>query len=343
MFYHAQFICYPTERHPSYHAANLAMLPNGKLAMVCFCGSRESAKDTVNMLFTLETDGTWSDGRAVVDEPEHASGNAVLMPVPDGRVILFYTLSYSQTMANWADSLVHYRFSEDSGETWGEAHTLTEEYGYIVRQPGVILSSGEWLLPIYDNRGGGKPEYEGMGGNEGSVFISGDGGQHWQRYGRMVAGAGTAQPNVIELEPGHLLAFLRTRNFWNGENPDWAYLYRAESWDYGRNWTHPVPTALPNNNSSMQMIRLQSGALVLAYNHQQQRLRSPLNVALSDDQGETWCFRRELEPLDPDGAEFSYPAILQTPDGLIHIAYTYKRTHMKHVVVDEEWIRQGRV
>jgi predicted neuraminidase len=173
--------------------------------------------------------------------------------------------------------------------------------------------------------------------------ISSDGGLHWRRYGRMVAGAGTAQPNVIELEPGHLIAWLRSRNFWNGYNPAWAYIYRAESWDYGRNWTHPVPTGLPNNNSSMQVTRLQSGALALAYNHQQQRLRSPLNVALSDDQGETWPYCRELEPFNPDGAEFSYPAILQTPDGLIHVAYTYKRTHIKHVVVDEEWIRQGQV
>ena len=75
---------------------------------------------------------------------------------------------------------------------------LTEELGYICRQPGIILSNGEWLLPIYDNRGGGKAEHRGMGGNEGSVVISGDGGSHWQRYGRMVADAGTAQPTVVD-------------------------------------------------------------------------------------------------------------------------------------------------
>jgi predicted neuraminidase len=215
---------------------------------------------------------------------------------------------------------------------------LTEEIGFLCRQPGLILSNGEWLLPIYDNRGGARPEYAGMGGNEGSVVISNDGGRCWRRYGRMVADAGTAQPTVVELEPGHLRAWLRTRNFWNGENPAWAFIYRAESADHGRNWTRPQPTMLPNNNSSIQVRRLQSSALALVYNHQSGRIRSPLNIALSYDDGETWPVRRELEPFSPEGFEFSYPAIAQTPDGTIHVAYTWKRTHMKHVAIDQEWI-----
>ena len=129
------------------------------------------------------------------------------------------------------------------------------------------------------------------------AWISSDGGAHWQRYGRMVADAGTAQPAVIEVAPGHLRAWLRTRNFWNGENPAWACIYRAESHDNGRNWTRPVRTLLPNNNSSLQVICLRSGALALVYNHQAGRTRSPLNIALSYDHGDTWPVMRELEPF----------------------------------------------
>ena len=33
-------------------------------------------------------------------------------------------------------------------------------------------------------------------------------------------------------------------------------------------------------------------------------------------------------------AEFSYPAIIQTSDGMVHISYTWKRQKVKHAVID---------
>jgi len=59
--------------------------------------------------------------------------------------------------------------------------------------------------------------------------------------------------------------------------------------------------------------------------------RSPLNVAVSDD-GEHWKAALVLE--DEPKQRFSYPAVIQTSDGMVHILYTWKRKKMKHVVVD---------
>jgi predicted neuraminidase len=337
MIFTSQFIFGPTRRFPASHAANLAVLPEGHLGFVCFRGQVEGSADNIISMQTLSGDGTWSRPRVVVDDPEGAAGNAVLMPLPDGRVALFYVLSHVEPAGRWANSLIYFRFSEDNGKTWGERRALTEEFGFLCRQPGLILANGEWLLPAYDNRVG-SAQSPGIGCHEGSVWVSADSGKNWRRYGRMAADAGTAQPSVVEIRPGHLRAWLRTRNFWNGENPAWAFIYRSESFDNGRNWTRPQPTLLPNNNSSIQVCRLKSGALALVYNHQSGRMRSPLNIALSYDNGENWPVMREIEPFSPEGNEYSYPAIAQTPDGLIHVAYTYLRTHMKHVVVDQEWI-----
>src|SRR5262249_61083923 len=60
--------------------------------------------------------------------------------------------------------------------------------------------------------------------------------------------------------------------------------------------------------------------------------RAPLNVAVSDD-GKSWKAALTLESGPPE-AEYSYPAVIQSSDGLVHITYTWKRKKVKHVVID---------
>jgi predicted neuraminidase len=67
----------------------------------------------------------------------------------------------------------------------------------------------------------------------------------------------------------------------------------------------------------------------LIYNHTTTG-RSPLNVAISKD-GKSWSAGPVLES---DSGEYSYPAVIQTSDGLVHITYTWKRQKVKHVVID---------
>jgi len=59
--------------------------------------------------------------------------------------------------------------------------------------------------------------------------------------------------------------------------------------------------------------------------------RTPLNVAISKD-GKTWSAALVLE--DSPISQYSYPSVVQTKDGLVHIVYTWRREKIKHVVVD---------
>jgi predicted neuraminidase len=56
--------------------------------------------------------------------------------------------------------------------------------------------------------------------------------------------------------------------------------------------------------------------------------------------GKTWQAALVFEPLDEVQREkhpqyqFSYPAVIQTSDGLVHVTYTWHRQHIEYAVLD---------
>ncbi len=79
--------------------------------------------------------------------------------------------------------------------------------------------------------------------------------------------------------------------------------------------------------------------------------RAPMTLALSADDGRTWPMRRDLETGDGycltnnsrEGLnrELSYPSVHQTPDGMLHVAFTYHRRAIQYVTVDPSWVEAG--
>jgi len=74
-------------------------------------------------------------------------------------------------------------------------------------------------------------------------------------------------------------------------------------------------------------------------------LRTPLTLALSEDDGATWPHWRNLQVQDEEYRDnefgYSYPTLLQTRDGRLHVAYSYLRKTIKHVILAPEWIEAG--
>ena len=108
----------------------------------------------------------------------------------------------------------------------------------------------------------------------------------------------------------------------------------------------------------MQAVRLGDGRLAMAFNNSsgpadtqkpQTGPRFPLSVALSSDNEIRWTSVRDLETGDaaepPDAhfpkrtgrAEYSYPSIVQLPNGKILVAYTYRREAIKAALFSEKW------
>jgi predicted neuraminidase len=121
-------------------------------------------------------------------------------------------------------------------------------------------------------------------------------------------------------------------------------IFEIWSQDGGKTWGEMTLTELPNPNSGIAAVSLRDGRHLLVYNHSgvvpgtQKGVRAPLNVAISAD-GKKWQGALVLEtdaaPSDAKpGNQYSYPAVIQTRDGLVHVTYTWNRTHIQHAVLD---------
>jgi len=137
---------------------------------------------------------------------------------------------------------------------------------------------------------------------------------------------GAIQPSLLFLGGERLQAVGRTKQ---------SKVFQITSEDAGKTWGEISLTDLPNPNSGTDAVTLADGRHLLIYNHTAKG-RSPLNLAVSKD-GKAWEAALVLE--DEPKREFSYPAIIQTSDGLVHITYTWKRQKVKHVVVDPAKLR----
>ena len=111
-------------------------------------------------------------------------------------------------------------------------------------------------------------------------------------------------------------------------------IFETFSSDGGRTWTPIALTTLPNPNSGIDAVTLRDGRHLIVYNHTTQG-RSPLNVAVSRD-GKTWDTPLVLES---EAGEYSYPAVIQSEDGRVHITYTWNRRHIKHLSLDPKTLK----
>jgi predicted neuraminidase len=117
-----------------------------------------------------------------------------------------------------------------------------------------------------------------------------------------------------------------------------GFIVRSESHDGGWTWTEGKDSAFPNPNAAVDLLKLRSGRLLLVYNRSMNR-RTPLSLALSEDQDRSWPVYRDLRTGDND---YGYPIAFQSADGRIHVVFTSdRRTVVNHAVLDEAWILQG--
>ena len=312
----SEFI-YETPPTPACHASTIVETPSGLVA--AWFGGPYERHPKVGIWLARHVGGRWSRPVEVAngvqpDGSRYATWNPVLFQPTGGPLMLFYKVGPNPE--KWWGMLMT---SNDAGKTWSASRRLPDGILGPIKNKPLRLPSGGLLCPSSTEEGGWRVHFE----------RTDDLGKTWRRIVPVnTEGIGAIQPAILRHSASQLQAIGRTRQ---------DRVFTVESTDGGTSWGAMSLLDLPNPNSGVDALTLVDGRHLLVYNHAGHTKgkwdagREVLNVAVSID-GRAWQAALVLE-RDP-GQEFSYPAVIQTADGLVHITYTWKRQRIRHVVLN---------
>jgi len=311
-FVKSEFV-FETAPFPACHASTIAESKSGLIA-AWFGGKHEKSPD-VGIWISRNADGKWSPplevANGITSTPDGSKRfpcwNPVLFQPDPGPLLLFYKVGPSPS--TWWGMLIT---STDGGATWSDPRRLPEGILGPIKNKPVQLPDDTLLCPSSTENGGWRIHLE----------RSRDLGVTWTKTEPLNSGKdfGAIQPTVL-FHPNNMLQLLcRSQQ---------GVITEVWSKNGGKTWGTMKATSLPNPNSGIDAVSLHNGWQLLVYNPVR-RGRTPLSVALSR-YGRGWENVVTLEDLP---GEYSYPAIIQTRDGMVHITYTWQRTRIRHVVLN---------
>jgi predicted neuraminidase len=301
---------------PQCHAGTLVETPKGLVA--AWFGGKQERDPSVGIWLSRHLSGQWTNPREVANgkQPDGSrlpTWNPVLFRSATGRLMLFYKIGPDPQ--HWWGMLMT---SDDDGASWSAPRRLPPGILGPIKNKPIQLVNGDILSPSSTEQGGWRVHIE----------RSVDDGRTWVA-GRDVSShdIDAIQPSLLLKQDGAIEAVGRTRQ---------GKLFWSQSRDAGQHWSPLRLLDVDNPNAGIDAVALADGRYLLVYNPaspgpQWWDGRGTLAVAISAD-GLHW--KRVLTLEDKPGQEYSYPAVMQSRDGLVHVLYTWQRTRMRHVVID---------
>ena len=184
-------------------------------------------------------------------------------------------------------------------------YPISRRIGWQTKNKPLIIDD-RIIVPLYSD------------GFDCSLFAITDNlGKTWKFSNPVIGGIGI-QPTIAITQNGTLAAYLRD----NGPPP--KRMQRTDSQDNGITWSIARDVELPNPGAGFDMVTLRSGEWLIVYNHTEDG-RHDLTVAISDNDGKSWRWKKKIEFDDRKEKATSshYPAVIQDTNGIIHIVYSY--------------------
>ena len=313
---YTEFI-FPPDQISSSHAPSIVELPDGSF-FAAWYAPPPGKKNGAIWASRKKAGRGWTKPSVINYNEGYSNKNPVLYLNRDKKLVLFWV--EEKRWYRWPVDRLKMKVSDDLGRTWGRARDVGTPISFLTRTHPLTLSDGRVLLPIYTDMA-----------TSSAVILSKDGGLTWGNL-RFILFFFGIQPTVIQRSDSSLFALTRTGM--------WPRLsWEAESRDFGNSWKNPRVSTIRNPGSSLEMLKLKNGHVVLVFNDSRTD-RSSLSLALSYDEGDTWTHTRVIEDA-PESVNI-YHSIMQDKDGLILVLYSYHgRQTIAHFVTYEEWIKGG--
>ncbi len=328
--FHEQFVD-PRFVQPSAHVSSICELPGGRMAAVWYAGSREGARDVALYIATRDTgvSNAWSTPVSVGTHKAAGGetfryvkkvGNGIVFTGTNNQLHLLYVTT---SFGGWSCSQLNLKTSTDGGAAWSRSRRLGLSPFFniseLVKNAPAPTADGGFVVPIY---------HEVMGKFSELLWLrpSADGFEAIKT--RAFGGRTAFQSSLVAINETNALMLCRAAG-------PVKKIHATRTSDGGRTWSALETIDLPNSNSGLDAIRLWDGRLLLAFNDTDSD-RDNLRLAISADDGATW--KRAATLVAETGEEFSYPTVLQTSDGLIHVTYTWKRKGIKEATFNVAWL-----
>ncbi len=352
------------------HAASLVELQNGNLRAVWFSGSREGASDVTIQTAVMDASSQrWSPESTVFNRQQIQAGlwryvkklgNPVIARAPDGSLSLWMV---NVSLGGWAGSAITWARSTDEGLTWSSPKRLVTSpflnVSTLVKGSPVPLSDGQLSLPVYHE----------FATKFGEVLRVSAQGQVLDKT-RIPHSQTSLQPVLLATDGVHATAYMRagqggrvtssetsdTGKTWSSTratglpNPDSALAGVVDH--NGRQWLALNPSAAGRTSlgvlaaekagsfegTTPRLVESGSGQQAAPSVAVYERLLGEELKTAGANEAQISAYvasaRRQLCGAENCAQEFSYPYLLQTRDGYLHLVYTWHRTRIKHVRID---------
>ncbi len=302
------------------HASTILEVTPGKRMVAYFAGTHEGHKD-VGIWLSVEEKGQWKPPVLVAngimnDSIRYPCWNPVLFKAKEGKVFLFYKVGPNPR--EWWGMV---RTSMDNGKTWSDPVRLPDGILGPIKNKPVQLANGTILAPSSTETNDNWKVH---------IERSTDLGATWQLVPvDPQTPLQVIQPSILQYPGQRLQMLCRSKH---------DRVVEAYSDDNGLTWSSLSKTEIPNPNAGTDAVTLKNGWQLLVYNpgvsgKEWFNGRGQLYVAVAKD-GRQWTDVAVLENGSEE--EYSYPAVIQTKDGKVHITYTYNRKNIKYVVLEPQ-------
>ncbi len=305
-------------------------------------GGADHAPGNVFRRVSADGGGSWGPSQMALPTPPGAlnTGFISLLRLQDGRIGCVYLVKWTAH----DHCIPYWTFSEDEGETWAESRAITPERSYFVvnndrlvqLRDGTLLLPYAWHGDIGRDLDDNTPFRESLNARCG-IFYSKDGGASWQRpdtarrfekrwftpptpfrpdkveeVSRKIVEARYdvfQEPGVVELEGGIVMMWVRSNAhlYWSllrdGLDGPWEEFRVLEGFNICKG-----PQLIKRLPGSQRLVMLYNDRGDEGYGEPDFMTRTPLSIAFSDDEGQTW---QRTQPLEGDlSRSYCYASLL---------------------------------